>query len=202
VIAAVVLAAGRSERMGAPKLLLDLSGRSLLRRVIDNVRASRCQEIVVVLGAGAEEVAAEARGPGVNFVTNDRYRDGMGTSIACGIAALGPSCEAAVIVLGDQPFVGSASIDALIAAYQQSGKPIVASRYGTVAGAPTLIGRMLFAEARGLTGDVGGRALIREHPGMVVEVPLPDAAALDVDTPHDLTRADAMLRGESPTSRS
>ncbi len=201
-IAAVVLAAGRSQRMGAPKLLLDLSGRSLLRRVIDNVRASRCQEIVLVLGAGADRVAAEAGGPGVRFVTNERYREGMGTSIACGIAALGPSCEAAVVVLGDQPFVESAAIDALIAAYRQSGKPIVASRYGGVAGAPTLIGRTLFAEARGLTGDVGGRALMQQHPELVVEVPLPDTAAVDIDTPQDLTRADAIIRGDFPASRS
>ena len=201
-IAAVILAAGLSQRMGAPKLLLDLSGRSLLRRVIDNVRASGCQDIVIVLGAGAERVAAEAEGRGVRLVTNERYREGMGTSIACGIAALGSSCEAAVVVLGDQPFVESAAIDALIAAYRHSGKPIVASRYGGVAGAPTLIGRALFAEARGLTGDVGGRALMRQHPDLVLEVPLPDAAAVDVDTPQDLTRAEAILRGDPPASRS
>ena len=199
-IAAVILAAGRSQRMGAPKLLLDLSGRSLLRRVIDNVRGSRCQEIVIVLGAEAERVAAEARGPGVRFATNERYREGMGTSLACGIAALDPSCEAAVILLGDQPFVGSAAIDALIAAHQRTGKPIVASRYGGVAGAPTLIARRLFTEAQGLAGDVGGHALMQQFPELVAEVPLPDAAAVDVDTPQDLTRAGAMLQGEFPTS--
>jgi len=71
-----------------------------------------------------------------------------------------------------------------------------------VAGAPTLIGRALFAEARGLTGDVGGRALMRQHPDLVLEVPLPDAAAVDVDTPQDLTRAEAILRGDPPVSRS
>ena len=201
-ISAVILAAGRSQRMGSPKLLLDLSGRTLLHRVVENTRASRCEEIVIVLGAEAERVQAEAQGPGVRFVTNERYGEGMGGSLAVGIGALAPSCEAAVVLLGDQPFVGPAAIDALIAAYRHSGKPIVASRYGGVAGAPTLIGRVLFAEARGLTGDIGGRALMRQHPDLVLEVPLPDAAAVDVDTPQDLTRAEAILRDDPPASRS
>ena len=201
-ISAVILAAGRSQRMGSPKLLLDLSGRTLLHRVVENTRASRCEEIVIVLGAEAERVQAEAQGPGVRFVTNERYGEGMGGSLAVGIGALAPSCEAAVVLLGDQPFVGPAAIDALIAAYRQTGKPIVASRYGKVTGAPTLIGRRLFLEARGLEGDMGGRSLMRRYPELVVEVPLPDAVAVDVDTPQDLERAEAVLRGGSSAPRS
>src|SRR5438309_2414619 len=163
-IAAVVLAAGRSARMGTPKLLLMLSGRSMVQHVLDNVRGSRCGEIVVVLGEAADRVGAEAAGDRVRLVVNERYPEGMGTSLAAGISALGPECEAAVILLGDQPRVTAGMINALIDAHERTGKPIVASRYGPVTGAPTLIGRALFPEACRLTGDGGGRLLIQQHP--------------------------------------
>lgn len=174
--------------MRTPKLLLTLSGRSVVRHVVQSARASSCAEVVVVLGAAADQVAAEARGPGVRLVINDRYHEGMGTSLAAGIAALPSECEAAVVLLGDQPRVDPSAIDALIEAYRRTGKPIVASRYGEVTGAPTLIGRALFSEAVGLGGDVGMRVLIRQHPDLVEEVPLPAAAAADLDTPEDFAR--------------
>jgi len=197
-ISAVVLAAGRSERMGTPKLLLPLAGRSLLQHVMDHVRGSRCQEIIVVLGEAADRVGAEARGDRVRLVVNDRYREGMGTSLAAGIQALAPACDAAVIVLGDQPCVTGAMIDALIDAHRRSGKPLVASRYGSVVGVPTLITRALFPDARRLAGDEGARSLIRRYPDLVEEVVLPPSAAADVDTPEALARLRAALEGGAP----
>jgi len=191
-ISAVVLAAGRSVRMGTPKLLLKLSGRSMVQRVLDSVRGSRCDEIVVVLGEAAERVGAEAAGDRV------RYGEGMGTSLAAGIAALGPQCEAAVVLLGDQPCVTAGMIDALIDAHRRTGKPIVASRYGSVIGAPTLIGRALFPEARRLAGDSGGRVLIQQHPDLVDEVRFPPAAAADVDTPEEFARLRAAIERDTP----
>ncbi|HYM90214.1 MAG TPA: nucleotidyltransferase family protein [bacterium] len=202
-ISAIVLAAGRSERMGTPKLLLRLAGRSLLQHVMDNVRGSRCDEIIVVLGEAAEQVGAEAQGDRVRLVINPRYREGMGTSLAAGIAALAPQCEAAVVLLGDQPCVTAGMIDTLIDAYRRSGKPLVASRYGPVVGAPTLIGRALFPDARRLAGDQGGRSLIQQHPDQVEEVLLPPSAAVDVDTPEELARLRAALeKGARPSSAS
>src|SRR5579864_103420 len=192
-IAAVILAAGESRRMGTPKPLLTFSGRILLRHVIEQARASACQQIIVVLGARADDVAAAVRDPGVRIVVNERYREGMGTSLGAGIAALPPECEAAVVLLGDQPRIDAAVIDALIDVHRRTGKPLVASRYGGVAGAPTLIGRALFPEARGLQGDAGGRRLIRQHPDLVAEVPLPEAAAVDLDTPEDFARLKAAV---------
>ncbi len=170
----------------------------MLRWVLDRVRGSRCAEIVVVVGEAADRVAAEARGPGVRIVVNERYGEGMGTSLAAGIAVLGPECEAGVVVLGDQPCVTAEAIDALIEAHRRTGKPIVASRYGTVAGAPTLIGRVLFPEARGLTGDSGGRLLMQRHPELVEEVLLAPSAAIDVDTPEEFARLLAVLEEGSP----
>jgi molybdenum cofactor cytidylyltransferase len=197
-IAAVVLAAGRSSRMGTPKLLLTLSGRSIVQHVLDNVRGSRCGEIVVVLGEAADRVGAEAAGDRVRLVVNERYPEGMGTSLAAGISALGPECEAAVILLGDQPRVTAGMINALIDAHERTGVPIVASRYGPVTGAPTLIGRALFPEARRLAGDGGGRLLIQQHPDLVAEVLLPPSAAVDVDTPEEFARLKAAIEEDTP----
>jgi molybdenum cofactor cytidylyltransferase len=195
VIAAVVLAAGRSTRMGTPKLLLTLSGRSVLRHVVDHARASQCQEIVVVVGEAADRLTEEVRSPGVRVVVNDRYREGMGTSLAVGVSALPPECDAAVVLLGDQPCVTAEVIDTLIDAYRRAGKPIVASRYGEVTGAPTLIGAALFREARRLDGDSGGRSLIQRHPDLVQEVQVSPSAAVDVDTPEEFARLRSALEG-------
>jgi len=199
VIAAVVLAAGRSTRMGTPKLLLTVSGRSVLRHVVDHVRASRCGEIVVVVGEAADRMAEEVRLAGVRVVVNDRYREGMGTSLAAGVSTLSPECDAAVVLLGDQPCVTAGVINALIDAYRRTRKPIVASRYGDVTGAPTLIGAALFNEARRLGGDVGGRFLIQQHPDLVEEVQVSPSAAVDVDTPEEFARLRAALEeGTAP----
>ncbi|SRR5579884_18451 len=195
-VTALILAAGRAVRMGVPKLLLTLDGRTLLARVIASARASRCDDVLVVLGEAADKVGQEAMAAGARTVLNPRYREGMGTSLAAGIAALAPGCEAAVVLLGDQPCVDAAAIDALIATYRATGKPIVASRYGDVVGAPTLIARALFEEAAGLGGDVGGRPLIQRHPELVAEVPLPAAASWDIDTPEQLQRLRRCVGGE------
>jgi molybdenum cofactor cytidylyltransferase len=200
-IAAVVLAAGRSTRMGRPKLVLEIAGRTVLQHVVAHVRQSRCDPIVVVVGDEADRVARDVRGAGVEIVVNDRYREGMGTSIAAGIAALPPECEAAIILLGDQPRVTAASIDALIDAHRATGKPLIASRYGEVTGAPTLIGRAMFDEARRLSGDVGGRWLMDRHPDLVGEVPLSPDLAADLDTPEEFARVRAAIETDSPKSR-
>ena len=174
--------------MGAPKLLLTLRGSTLVARVIAAARASWCDDVLAVLGEMADRVGAEARAAGVRTVFNPRYREGMGTSIAAGIDALAPECDAVVVLLGDQPCVGADTINALIDAHRTSGKPLVASRYGNVVGAPTLIARPFFAEAAALSGDVGARPLFTRHPECVAEVPMPPEVAWDVDTPEDLRR--------------
>ncbi len=188
--------------MGTPKLLLPLSGRTVLRWVLDHVRGSRCNEVVVVVGEAADQVAAEARGPGVRIVVNERYREGMGTSLAAGIASLPPECEAGVVVLGDQPCVTADAINTMIDVFRRTGRPIVASRYGTVTGAPTLIGRSLFSEALHLTGDAGGRLLIQRHPDLVEEVLLSPSAAIDIDTPEEFARLRAAIEKEASPPRS
>lgn len=187
-IAAVVLAAGRATRMGEPKVLLRLGGRTLLAHVLAAATASPCDGVLVVAGPNAAEVRREAEPFGARVVENPRYAEGMATSLAAGITALPPDCEAAVILLGDQPRVGATAIGRLIDAYRTTGKPMVLSRYGEAAGAPALFGRALFPEAAALTGDSGARRLAARHPGWVTEVPLAADEGWDVDTPEDLAR--------------
>ncbi len=198
-ITALILAAGRSVRMGAPKLLLEVGGQTLLARAIAAARASRCDDVLVVLGEQADRIGREAAAAGTRTIINPRYAEGMGTSLAAGIAALSPECDAAVVLLGDQPCLDAGVINALIDAHHASGKPIVAARYGTVVGAPTLIARPLFAEAARLSGDTGGRPLIRRHPDLVAEVALgSEKASWDVDTPEDLARLRRYVEGDAP----
>lgn len=187
-IAALVLAAGRSTRMGESKVLLSLGDRTLLAHAITAAQASQCGTVVVVAGARAGDVRREAESLGASVVVNPRYADGMATSLAAGVAALPPDCEAAVVLLGDQPRIGAAAIDRLIAAYRATGKPMVLSRYGEVAGAPALIARPLFADVAALTGDTGARGLAARRPDQVAEVTLAPDEAWDVDTPDDLAR--------------
>src|SRR5205807_2982532 len=107
--------------MGRPKLLLPLAGRSVVRRVVENARGSACGEIVVVVGEAEDRIAAEVRGPLVRLVVNGRSREGMGTSLAAGIAALPAGCEAAVVLLSDQQCVGACGIHAIITAPPRTG---------------------------------------------------------------------------------
>jgi len=188
VIAALILAAGRATRMGEAKVLLPLAGRTLLAHVVAAGRASRCGTVIVVAGAHAADVRREAEAAGAQVVDNPRYADGMATSLAAGIAALPAGCEAAVVLLGDQPRVRADAIDRLIAAYRATGKPMVLSHYGGVSGAPALIARPLFAGVSALTGDTGARALAARWPDRVAEVALDPDEAWDVDTPDDLAR--------------
>jgi molybdenum cofactor cytidylyltransferase len=188
VIAAIVLAAGRATRMGEPKVLLPLGDRSLLAYVITAAQASKCEAVLVVAGSHAGEVRREAEALGARVIVNPGYADGMSTSVAVGIAALPPDCEAAVVLLGDQPRIGAAAIDRLIDAYHATGKPMVLSRYGGVAGPPALIARALFPEVTALTGDAGARAVAARHPDRVAEVALAADEAWDVETPEDLAR--------------
>src|SRR5262249_7429381 len=119
-LGAVVLAAGSSRRMGTPKQLLRLGTKTLLDRVLETGPASAAGEFVLVLGAAADEIQRSVATSDVKVVINPDYQQGMGTSLRKGIAALSPSTNAALVVLGDQPFVSSSTLDLLMAAHRQS----------------------------------------------------------------------------------
>jgi len=187
-IVGVVLAAGRSTRLGRPKQLLPYRGRPLLEWALAAMAASTADEIVVVLGHDTERIQAEVDLDGARVVYNARYAEGLSTSLQTGLAALGEDVMAAVLTVGDQPLVDAGIIDALIALHRQTGAPIIATDYGAYQGTPLLLQRSLWPLAAHVHGDQGARALLRAYPDAIATVPVPPALAADVDTWEDYTK--------------
>jgi len=194
-IAALVLAAGRASRYraaggAAPTKLVDLyRGAPLVRWAAEAALASRARPVVVVTGHARAEVETALDGLDVRFVHNADFADGMSTSLRTGLAALGAEVSGALILLGDMPDASADVIDALIDAFAaapgaQAAVPVFEGRRGN----PALLGRDLFAEAAGLSGDEGARGLLRRlDPARLVEAPVGDAGVgRDIDTPDDL----------------
>ena len=185
-IAVVILAAGRSSRLGRPKQLLDLGGEPLLRHTVRHALAAPVDEVVLVLGNAADEVGAAVGELGQRTVLNPAFAEGQSTSLRAGIVALGPEVEAAVLMLGDQPTVGPEIVAALVARFREGGAPIVQPVYGGVPANPVLIARELFPELLAVTGDEGARSVIRAHAAAVARVVVSDGQAPgDVDTEED-----------------
>jgi molybdenum cofactor cytidylyltransferase len=187
VIAAVVLAAGAARRMGRPKQLLPLAGRSLVWHVANAASRSVADEIIVVTGARQAAVAAALAGLPVRLVANSRWRSGQASSLITGLKAVGPEAAAVIFLLADQPLVTPALIDALIAAYRAGRGSIVVPVAGGVRGNPVLFDLALWRPALlALGGDAGARAIIAAHPEQMATVPVADGAVFtDVDTPAD-----------------
>jgi len=187
-VSALVLAAGPSRRMGAPKLALLVDGVPMLRRVVDAAVRSRVRETVVVLGAHQEAYRPLLAGAPVHIVENPDYEHGMSTSIRTGVAALSSESEAVVILVADQPGVSAAVVNRLIDAYVAERKRIVASAYRGTVGVPVLFDGALYLELLTLEGDAGARSVIETYPQHGIAVPLEDDLWQDVDTPEDLAR--------------
>ena len=149
-VAAVVLAAGASTRMGRNKLLLELNGEAVVRRAARAAIAAGLDPVVVVTGHARREVAAQVGGLGCRSVFNGEYESGPHTSVAAGIGAVGDTgCAAAIVMLADMPLVTPAMLRALVARHRESCAPVVASRYGgEFVAPPILYDRRLFGELR------------------------------------------------------
>lgn len=152
--------------MGSPKQLLRLEAESMLRRIAREAVQAECGPVLLVLGAYAGELRSEIEDSTIEIVMNDQWREGMGSSIRTGIAALQkkhPACGAALIMVTDQPAVSSGLIKQLIAAQQTAAKPIVACRYGDSFGPPVLFQSGFFPLLLTLHGDTGAKALVKQH---------------------------------------
>lgn len=191
-IGAVVLAAGRSARMGSPKQLLRIGGGVVLEVVMESVRSARVDEVVLVLGFAAEEIQRQIAPKvleGVTVVVNQRFEEGMAGSLHEGLSALGADVDAALIVLADQPFVRAATLDRIVERYHAVGGEIVIPAYGGKRGNPVLLGREIFAEAMALKGDTGCRAIFAQHASGITEIDVDDPGILqDMDTREDYER--------------
>lgn len=189
-VAAIVLAAGSSSRMGTAKQLLRLSGRTLLRCSAETALASMARVVVVVVGSQAALMRDELRDLEVSVVENPRWAEGMGTSISASvgwITAQADPFDAAVLMTCDQPHVVGATIDRLIVEQESSGKRLVASRYGGTVGVPALFTREYFASLCRLPPEQGAKHLLRGHEADMAVVDF-EEGAIDLDTPADYER--------------
>ncbi|MGE0735459.1 MAG: NTP transferase domain-containing protein [Alphaproteobacteria bacterium] len=191
-IAAIVLAAGLSRRMGKDnKMLVELAGKPLVRHVVAAALASKARPVVVVTGHQAEHVRAALAGTDVTFVHNPSYAEGLSLSLKAGIAAVPPACDGTLVCLGDMPDVSPALLDKLIAAFApDKGAEICVPVTGGKRGNPILIGHRFFGALHAIEGDVGARHLIADNEASVIEVPAGDAAIFtDIDTQEALAAA-------------
>lgn len=197
-VAAVVLAAGMSLRMGTPKQLLRIGGETILDRTLKNVRASNVGEIILVLGHAADDVKRAIATQGLKVAINPDYRQGMGTSLRSGLAAVDPDAAAALIVLADQPWVSSETLNSLIACHQKHKPKIIIPIYKGFRGNPVLLDRSVFHEMQALKGDVGCRAIFGDHTEGILKVPVDDPGILlDIDSRDDLEKLTAGRATES-----
>lgn len=191
----VVLAAGGSRRMGEQKLLKKLCGKSLVRRTAETALKSRADRVLVVLGSDEAQIRAELNDLPLEFVVNKNWQAGQGTSVALGASALG-SCDAAILMASDQPFVSPEHLNRLIDAWEtdQSASTelqigIYVSSSGDVQGIPALFSAAMLPELQQLTGDKGARQLFHRFGVRPVDQP-DDMLFWDTDTADTFRRAE------------
>ena len=199
-IVGMVLAAGQSSRLGRPKQLLLLHGEALLRYTVRNILASALDEVLVVVGHEADAVRAAIAGLPVAIVVNADAALGQSTSLVAGIRALPTETAAAIVLLGDQPSIDPAVINALIAAWRNTGAPLVAPKYRNGLGNPVLFDRSIFPELMALKGDTGARPIVRaqRRAGTLHQVPVAGTTPSDVDTDDDYAALLASLPPATP----
>jgi molybdenum cofactor cytidylyltransferase len=193
-IAGIILAAGTSSRMGQLKQLLNWGGRPLVRAIAETALAAALDEVIVVTGSAGGEVAAALADLPVRIAPNPLAAAGQSTSLRAGIAALSPGVAAVVILLGDQPFVTAAIIEAIVSVWRNHRALIVAPVFAGTRGNPVLFDRSVFAELLAIEGDQGARGVIARYPARVRYVHFDDDRPLfDIDTPEAYAYAHALL---------
>jgi molybdenum cofactor cytidylyltransferase len=192
-VSAIVLAAGGGSRFGGGKLLARLGGQPILEAVLDNLRDAPVDEVIVVVGADSKRLREVCARYDVRTVDNEEWERGQSTSVLAGLRACDAKTRAAVVLLGDQPLIGTGAVERLLAAFAEGARVAVAT-YGGKRRNPVLFSREVWPllEA-GLTGDEGARSVLRRHPELVVEVPCEGVGdPSDVDTREDLRRLEEM----------
>ena len=196
-IVGVLLAAGSSTRLGAPKQLLPFGSKTLIEHALDILLRSPVDEVIVVLGAQADEITPLVQHPRVRIVLNPDWEQGQSASLRTALDALPPDCEAVVFLPCDMPWIIPELIADLIRAWQQTGKPVVVTAAGEKRGVPALFARETFAELRRASGDQGGRGMLQKHPDRVSEVRVAPEVLADIDTPEEYQRALEQLHQRS-----
>jgi molybdenum cofactor cytidylyltransferase len=189
-IVGIILSAGESKRMGTPKQLLPWGNTIVLQRVLDHAAASRLERIQLILGYCADEIASRITLPAkTRIFVNPAFKEGMHTSVKCGIQNAPPDAEAFMVLLGDQPLIETRVIDRLIDSYREGGKGIVIPVCNGRRGHPVIFAAR-FREELLAIGDQGAREVLHRHAGVVFEVPIDSPHVLmDMDTPQDYQKA-------------
>lgn len=190
-VAAIVLAAGQGTRMGGSnKLLVEIEGRSLIRRAVDAALASQSSSVWVVTGHRAQDIEASLAGAEVHVVWNADYASGLSTSLRTGVAGLGADVDGAVILLGDMPLVSPLLLDRMIEAFAAAGSDaIIVPVHDGQRGNPVLWPRRFFPQLGSISGDKGARELIGQNAALVIEVTAGMEAVIDLDTPEAVQAA-------------
>ena len=185
-VTAIILGAGESSRMGKPKLLLPFGDRTMIGTVISNVLASSVEKVIVVLGSNYESHHQAINDYPVEIVNNERYREGMLSSVKCGLKAVSDAADAVMVLLGDQPMIQAGEMDQLIESYRDSEKEIAIATHGNKRGHPILFGRKFISEIAGYPGEASLRDLLQNHPSEILEMKTGNDGILrDIDTESD-----------------
>ena len=195
-IAAIILAAGPSSRLGRPKQLVEVNGQSLIERALDAANGAGCEPVLVVTGANDQQVVARIRTCGAKIVRNVEWKQGLGLSIRAGIERLlksDPATSAVLLMVCDQPLVRAQHLRRLVDVRRRTTKSIVCSRYADTVGVPAVFGRQFFGELMKL-GEHGAKQLLLSHLNQAAQISLPEAE-LDIDEEADIERLESRKRG-------
>jgi molybdenum cofactor cytidylyltransferase len=179
-VTGLVLAAGGSKRLGAPKQLLPYGSATLLDHVLNTARECPFDQLLCVVGGGADDVRADVKLGGVEVVENIHFGEGCSSSISAALSAVDPHTEVLVLMLGDQPGVSASTVTKLLRG--RAGAPLAACAYTDGRGHPLAFARSMFAELAALHGDKAVWKLLDRHAREVVDVPVDGPIPRDVDT--------------------
>ncbi len=185
-VTAIILGAGESSRMGRPKLLLPFGDSTIIGTVISHVLASSVEKAIVVLGSNFESHREVIKDYAVEIVNNKQYREGMFSSVKCGLEAVPDGADAVMVLLGDQPMIQADEMDQLIESYRNSEKGIAIATHGNKRGHPILFGKKFISDINGYPGEASLRDLLQKHPSEILEIKTGNDGILrDIDTEND-----------------
>ena len=193
VVAGILLVAGSSSRMGFPKPLLPFGDQTLLALLLERILKSDLARVIVVLGPKAEEIKKEIRkvkdSSKMSLVYNPDFKKGLSSSISAGLAQIDPQISGVMFLMGDQPLLTTEVINKLIREFKKSPAPITVPLYGKIPGNPAVFRTFLIPELQKITGDTGGRELIKKYWDQVRKVPIRhQRIGWDMDTWEDYQR--------------
>jgi len=179
-VSAILLAAGESKRIARPKLLLPFGSGTILEQTVDNLLSSRVDEVIVVLGARAQEMKRLIAGRPVKVVVNPYYHRGMSTSLKAGLGLVDNKAHRVIVALADQPLIARETYNRLIEASLAGDKGIIVPTYQAKRGNPIIFSTKYKQELLELKGDVGGRQILKQHPDDILEVAV-DSESINID---------------------